>query len=355
MATTGLLQQYPALANDPQFAQGYQQLEQLARAPLTSRLTSQHVQQTQALLEQLTARARSLGLPSDRRINAAGGDESIHTARNEALKGLALGGLSLLGGGLANAALAGGGAAAAGTGGTIAATSSPIASTTASTALPAAVSGLGGAGGTAATIAAPAGSAAGTIGTIAKVGSSVPYGKIIDAGVGLANTYFQNRAQGKAIDAQTAANQQAQADQKAAQQQQIARIDRNQQTQQALFSPYTNLGAGAASTLASRLGLPTGPAPGTQPLPITSSAPGLQPGMLMPPTANQPAPAPGSLHGQGGTLAQLVPAAQQQQAQNQTQSGYVTMQSPDGEVAQVAPHQVEFYRSRGAQVLQVGA
>lgn len=334
MATpASILQQYPQLANDPQFMQGYQQLMAMQGGPdWRYRSGSPEVQN---LIASLTQRGKQIGaIPQDREISAQGNDISVHAVRNAAIKAGVFAGTAVAGGALLNGALSGG---AAGSGG-IASTSSPIASTVAPGA------------GSAATVAGTGS----TVAPLARAASSVPYGKIIDAGVNLAGTYLQNRAQGKAIDAQTQANQQAQADLKATQQQQIGRIDRNLDTQRQLFAPYVTLGAGASSTLASRLGLPTGPAPGTQPLPasnpntqLTPIDPGNAQGIVTNPQG-PPLSSP-----QAGTLASLGVAAKQQQAQNQTTSGYVTMLDPKtGETGQVEPHQVQFYKDKGAQVVQ---
>jgi hypothetical protein len=352
MATpASILQQYPSLANDPQFMQGYQRLGDIVRTGGVAGVAAAQIPEKNALLQQLTARARQLGLPADQQVNGVGEAESIHHARNEALTGLALGGLSLVGGGLANSALSGGGAAAGAASGA---------------ALPAAATGATAAGaGTAATVGP--GLAAG-----AKVASSVPWGKIIDAGVGLAGTYLTGRAQNKALTAQTAANQQAQQLQQQYQQGMQQRLAQTSETQRQLFSPYLSLGAGAASTLASRMGLPSGPAPGTgTPIPpysqggnLTPVNPGNAQGVV---TQPQGAPLSDSSAGQapGGTLASLANApgalgalgkgALVNQATQQSQSGYVTMQAPTGETAQVHPQDIPFYTQKGARVIQAGA
>lgn len=180
---------------------------------------------------------------------------------------------------------------------------------------------------------------------------------LIYAGAQVTSTYLQNRAQNKAVDAQTAANTQAQQTQQQANTEAQQRIAATGAQQSALYSPYLNLGAGAASTLASRLGLPSGPAPGlVTPAATMPTSPGLRPGTLQPPTGNEPPPAPGSLEGMGndrtrGNLAQIGTAVQRTAAQNQTQSGYVTMQSPDGETASIPAHQVPFFQAKGARVV----
>jgi len=186
---------------------------------------------------------------------------------------------------------------------------------------------------------------------------AIPF--LIVAGAQIYQNYAQNKAQNKAETAQTSANTTAQQQQTQAAGQAQNRIAETGATQAQLYSPYLTLGAGAASTLASRLGLPSGPAPGlTTPQISGTYAPGLHPGTLAPPTGNEPPPAAGSLEGQGlsdqrtrGTLQQLGTAVQRTRAQNQTQSGYVTMQSPTGETAKVPAHQQAFFESKGARVV----
>ncbi len=173
------------------------------------------------------------------------------------------------------------------------------------------------------------------------------------------STYLQNRAQNKATEAQTAANASTQQVQQQANADAQQRIAATGQQQSALYSPYLNLGAGAASTLASRLGLPSGPAPGlTSPTmtaahsntQLTPVDPGNAQGIVSNPQG-PPLSDPNADQRTRGSLAQIGTAVQRTQAQNATQSGYVTMRSPDGEVAQVPPEHVEFYKAKGGQVV----
>jgi hypothetical protein len=145
------------------------------------------------------------------------------------------------------------------------------------------------------------------------------------------------------------------------------------QRQQANLAPYTSLGSGAASLLGYGLGIP-----GVQAAPAGVYAPPTDPfgtnnqiiaGGTPPPAGSvlkssfqqgespfQPA-APGQT---GGTpfpttaTAVAPPAAANLSSldpRTQSQSSYVTMRSPDGEVADVARDRVAFYQAQGAQVV----
>ncbi len=237
---------------------------------------------------------------------------------------------------------------------------------------------IGAGGGTAAsTVAAPSVAAstaaplAKTALTVAATGSSIPWKSIISTGGQLVQNYLGQKADDKAIAAQTAANDKAQQQQQQYRGDMLNRIATTENTQRQLYSPYLNLGAGAASTLASRMGLPTGPAPGTGPgnvgtvpyspnTQLTPVNPGNAQGIVTnpqgPPLSAPQAP-PGTLGSLGqGTLTPTSPGiTPQAQAQAQTQSGYVTMQAPDGTTAQVDAAHAPYWLRRGAQVVQQGA
>ena len=190
---------------------------------------------------------------------------------------------------------------------------------------------------------------------------AIPF--LIVAGAQIYQNYAQNKAQNKAEAAQTSANATAQQQQTQAAGQAQNRIAETGATQAQLYSPYLNLGAGAASTLASRLGLPSGPAPGLTPgnvgtvpyspnTQLTPVDPGNAQGIVTNPAG--PPLSDGSVNDPRtrGTLAQLGTAVQRTQAQNQTQSGYVTMTNPQtGETAKVPAHQQAFFEAKGAKVV----
>ncbi len=351
MANASLLQQYPQLASDPEFMRLYQQALGMSTDSGRRIGGSNVVDQRLAVLKQATDRAHALGImPADRRVGLDGNDESVHATRNTVLKTIATD-AALFAAPYALGALAGGAGSSA---------AAPTITTAEGTVLPASTLPAALPAGAAASGAAPA--AGSFLGLSPK-----SWAAVISSAGSLAKTYLGNRAENKAADEQTKANAQAQEQQRQYQAEMRNRITQTQEAQRQLYSPYTSLGAGAAQTLASRMGLPSMP----------QGAPGMQPGLAGPTTYSpntQLTPVdPGNAQGlvtnpQGpplsapvdpktaGTLASLGSGALQEQASRNTASSYpgaglVTMRSPDGEIGQVPAHQVAFYQSKGAQAV----
>lgn len=124
--------------------------------------------------------------------------------------------------------------------------------------------------------------------------------------------------------------------------------------QKALYSPYTNLGAGATSLLGAGLGIAMPPMnsgdPGATGAPSAASTP-LAPG------AGQFAAAPwqvvsgvtGQPRTNGDSVGSVLGPAMQRQSSYSPAT--VRMQGPDGSTKDVPSYQVPFFKERGAKVI----
>lgn len=110
------------------------------------------------------------------------------------------------------------------------------------------------------------------------------------------------------------------------------------------LAPYSQTGTAALGNLRQLVGLPTVAG-------MTQGTPGGAPGQV-----NFTTPQPASTTPQGVPLVQQPNWTFAPQTQNpvqmQTNSGYVTMKAPNGEMQQVDPAHVPFYQQKGATVLQ---
>jgi hypothetical protein len=123
--------------------------------------------------------------------------------------------------------------------------------------------------------------------------------------------------------------------------------------QQELNAPLVASGRMGNKMVNDMMGLPT-----EQTAPLSfygntgqKSAGRLQPGKAAVPVSGQP-PAQPQAAGRVQPLATYAGQTPANQAAQRTQSGYVTMQAPNGETKAVPPQQVPHFLSLGAQVIQ---
>lgn len=255
----------------------------------------------------------------------------------------------------------GGAAAASGVGGGAAATPALLAASPAAAASAPAAAGASAAGATAAGTTAAAAPAAGG-GWAAWLGKYG--GDLIGLGATTAQYATQRNAVNNARDAQTQAGRQAIQTQQAYSQATNRAIANSGQQYRDIYnqqvsnlSPYTSLGAGAASTLGGMLGIPVS-MPQNVPLTANQSLDSMLPSgqplqsnpngpraVLDRPLQGVPFPNMGTSGG-GSAFAPHIP--QPGQATSQT----VKMKAPDGSIEDVPANLVPHYQSLGASVVQ---
>ncbi len=184
------------------------------------------------------------------------------------------------------------------------------------------------------------------------IGAAIDQGRKADKAIGQAAT-TQNQAIDKALAAQNQSIGQA------------GEVFRNNYADtRNLYQPFYGAGTGSLGALMGLMGVSSGPMPesallsspsmssgGAQagpPMSMTSRGPGMPEAMHEITGTAVPRSSVEAQAQPGGTLASLGQQAAQQQAQQQTSSGYVRMRAPTGEEADVPENAVAAAMKKGA-------